>query len=257
MCKPTHFQIKYKINPWMKLETVNKSLAMYQWKSLVNIYKKLGIKVSIINQDKNFPDMVFAADQGIVLKDKILISNFKYKERQGESILYRKWFIKNNIKVETIPNDIIFEGGGESVDFKNNLLVGVGFRTNLSAINYLSKKVDKKIITLKLINDSFYHLDTCLFVLDDKYIFYYPQAFSKSSITTIKTLSENIFEISEKEASNFAANSVFINGTVIIQANNPAFKNKIESLGYKVVKVDVGEFAKAGGGIHCLTGIID
>lgn len=44
---------------------------------------------------------------------------------------------------------------------------------------------------------------------------------------------------------------------VIHQKGNPTFKKKLDDLEYMSIEVNAGEFMKSGGGIHCLTNILE
>ena len=57
--------------------------------------------------------------------------------------------------------------------------------------------------------------------------------------------------IPEEEA--YAANCIWVNGTVIVPAGFPAVKAAVESLGYPVLLVDTSEFRKIDGGLSCLS----
>lgn len=253
MCRPLYFQVKYQINPWMKPGSVNTENALKQWDKLVETYKKLGANVNILDQEKSLPDMVFSADQGIKVGDKILVSNFRYKERRGERAFYKQWYKKNNNNIIELPKDIYFEGEGVAVKFKNNLFIGTGFRTSSKCVNYLKTILKENVIELKLVDERFYHLDICLFVLDNKYVFYYPPAFSQESVKVIKSEVKNLIELDEEDLLSFAANSVSVGKHVIIQSGNKHFADIISKLGYTPIMLNVSEFIKAGGGIHCLT----
>lgn len=257
MCKPSFFQVKYQINPWMKIGTVDQQIAMTQWQKLVDIYKRLGVEVNIIEQRNDLPDMVFCADQGIVNNKRILLSNFKYKERRGETEVYRKWFREHGFKILTLPKSNYFEGGGETIKWCDKLFIGTGFRTSSKSLKLISKIMDIEIIGLQLIDSRFYHLDTCFFVLDNNTAFYYPPAFSNKSVELIKSVIPSLIEFNEKDILGFAANSTVINTTVVMQNTNIRFKNLLEDLGYYTIQTDVSEFIKSGGGIHCLTGSLN
>ena len=84
MCRPIDFNVKYVINPWMQLGSVNPQLALNQWKVLVETFVNLGVDVKTVVQDKLWPDMVFSADQGLIWNDQVLLSNFRFEQRQGE-----------------------------------------------------------------------------------------------------------------------------------------------------------------------------
>jgi len=257
MCKPLHYQVKYKINPWMKLGSVNPKKALSQWNKLAETYKKLGINVHVLDQEKDLPDMVFSADQGINIGNKIILSNFRCQERQGESKFYNDWYKKFRIETIELQKDVYFEGEGVAVKFENNLFVGTGYRTNSQTISYLQNILREKVIDLELVDEKFYHLDICFFVLDNKYAFYYPPAFSKASVKAIKSTVYNLFELEERELLLFAANSVSLGKYVLIQSGNDHFASIVRTLGYTPIMLDVSEFMKAGGGIHCLTGALN
>lgn len=253
-CRPNHFQVKYKINPWMKIGKVNGKESKKQWENLVKTYEELGFKVLVIDQDKRYPDMVFVADQGIYLgNNKFLTSNFRFEERKGETSIYKKWFKNYGLDLIESPKNIHFEGGGETYRYKNILFVGSGFRSDSNVVDYLKKVSSYEVFSLELIDKRFYHLDTCFFILDENYIFYYPKALSKKSINIIKKISKNNFEINYQDTLNFAANSVSIGNSVLVQQGSDNFCNTIRDLGYEVIELNVSEFIKAGGGIHCLT----
>lgn len=253
LCRPLFYQVNYQINPWMKIGSVDPKLAMEQWLALKNTYHDLGLNVNIIDQVKGLPDMVFAADQGIPVKKGILISNFKYIQRQKETRVYKNWFKQNLYPTIELPKSLIFEGGGESIFFGNTLFVGTGFRTSPGSIPELIKITKLDVSPLTLIDDRFYHLDTCLFCLDDKTGFYYPPAFDKKYLNILKNRVPHLIELSEHDALNFAANSVTVGKTVLCQKGSFDFEKKLQDLGYSIIRLDVSEFIKAGGGIHCLS----
>ncbi len=68
MCRPTHFTVSYRINPWMHPEEpTDTSLAVRQWDVLYQTYLDLGFDVHLIDPIAGLPDMVYAANGGFVL----------------------------------------------------------------------------------------------------------------------------------------------------------------------------------------------
>ena len=255
-CKPNHFRVEYQINPWMKPGSADQKLAFKQWQNLIKAYQQNGIEVEILEQNENQPDMVFAADQGLVVdsdKKIVVMSNFKHPERQGETKYFQKWFQENGYKVEFLPEGLSFEGGGELIPWMGKYFIGSGLRNSQKTHQYLSTKYNLEFISLELIDPKFYHLDTCFFVLNSQTAFYYPKAFSKKSIQVLKSSFENLIEFTEKEVGNFAANSVVSRDAVFMQKGSLSFKQKIMDSGYQAIELDISEFMKSGGGIHCLT----
>ena len=61
----------------------------------------------------------------------------------------------------------------------------------------------------------------------------------------------NILKVDEAES--YAANCIWVNGTVIVPAGYPKTRQIIENTGYPTIRVDVSEFRKLDGGLSCLS----
>ena len=84
MCPPSHYAIKYEINPWMKVtRPVNPVRARQQWDALHALLLRLGVRVLIVPQKKGCPDMVFTANAGVVYGKVFIPSHFRFPERQA------------------------------------------------------------------------------------------------------------------------------------------------------------------------------
>jgi len=258
MCKPLHFaSLDYVINPWMTPGIIDNTKAMKQWTKLVTTYNDLGIAVEIIDQQKDSPDMVFAADQGIVHKNKLILSRFWHPERRGETKHYHDWFRNSGYEIQHLPDDVFFEGHGNAAFWNEILFVGVGYRAHHTTHKKLVKIFDREVIPLETIDPLFYHLDVGFLPLNNDTAFYYPGAFSDTAKKSLKKHVPNLIPLSKEEAMGFVANSVVTDHTVVHQAGNPTFIKKLNELGYTSVEVDLSEFKKSGGGAHCLTNILE
>ena len=54
------------------------------------------------------------------------------------------------------------------------ILAGYGFRTEPAAHAEAQEVLGRPVVSLKLVDPAFYHLDTALAALDDRHITYYP-----------------------------------------------------------------------------------
>lgn len=255
MCEPLHFSVDYAINPWMKPGTVDKKKAQTEWKLLKKTVEDLQVKVDTIEQLPNVPDMVFSADQCLIKGRKAIMANFKYKERRDEGKPYADWLTKKGFSLYRLSGDEFFEGG-DVMKFDEIIFLGTGFRSTKSAGKAISRILQSNVITLELVDSFFYHLDTALFSLDDKTAFYYEPAFSKESVLILKEMITRLIPLTKEEAFGFCANSTAVNGSVVMQHKNKSFRQKVEEFGYNAIEVDISEFIKAGGGVHCLLQII-
>ncbi|MDD3531742.1 MAG: arginine deiminase family protein [Candidatus Shapirobacteria bacterium] len=252
LCPPDYFQIRYQINPWMKNGQVNKTRAKNQWLNLVNLCQKLSIRTETITPQASLPDMVFAADQGLIKDNSVILARFHHQQRRPETKIYQDWFRKQGFQLLRLPASLCFEGG-DALIVNNNIFIGHGFRTSPQSPRAIEKLAKSPVIDLGLINPHFYHLDTCLFILNPKTAFYYPPAFDQTSSDKLAKFFSKLIPLTKKEAFSLTANSLNTDHQVIIQRGAPIFAQKLAQLGYRVHQVNVSEFFRSGGGIHCLT----
>jgi N-dimethylarginine dimethylaminohydrolase len=257
VCHPSHFTVDYVINPHMQPYSVSATRAKEEWDQLVKTLSSLDIKIDVIEQEPDVPDMVFAADQGIVHNGAVLLANFRYSERQKERVYYRKWFREHGFRLRSLSNIFPFEGA-DSLFFGDTLLVGIGFRASVSSCEELAKKLAIDVMPLRLLDPYFYQLDMAFLPIDAATAFYYPPAFSLHSQNLIKRLVPNLYTLSEEEAKAYAANSFVSGHDIIIASGTPdRFRMRLKKLGLTVHEIDISEFKKAGGGIRCLINVIE
>ena len=257
LCRPTHFTVEYVINPHMQPYAVDSAKALTQWRKLTDILRSLKIKVEVIDQKPDVPDMVFATDQGIVRDGAILLANFRYKQRQPERIYYRQWFREHGFRLRALSGISPFEGG-DTLFCGDMLFVGTGFRASVASCEELAQKLEIDVIPLRLVDPYFYHLDMGFLPINADTAFYYPPAFSKNSQNLLKRLIPNLHELSHTAVKAYAANSFVSGRDIIISAGTPQpFRDELAKLGMAIHEVDVSEFKKAGGGIHCLINVLE
>ena len=256
MSLPTEYKISWEINSWMHTRNqVNEELSWQQWYSVYDTFQSFGICVSLIKPGKNFADMVFTANAGFSLGNRFILSNFRYQERKVEEELFRYWFKNEGFKVFEMLKNIFFEGQGELLPISNHcFLFGYGLRSDLRAKEYLEKylKTNREIIPLKLVDDYFYHLDTCIFYIDAlDTIVYYRKAFDEESLKRIKKLKSKKLEVSKEEALNFSLNSFSYKDKIIL-TDNERLKDKAsvieeyaKSHRLEVIKIKMTEFLKS------------
>jgi len=255
MSPPDYYDIQYSINPWMDMDNkVNPARAKTQWETLQNAYLHLDLEVLTIPPARGLPDLVFTTDHGVFIDGTFYLSNFRYSERQKEQDITIPWYKKQNIKVQPIPS-LCYMEGGDVFFHHNHIYLGYGFRTSLNTAEYLSNTTHYPVISLELVDEAFYHLDTCFLPLSPDTAFYYPGAFTNEGIKSLKSHFDILIALTSHEAESFVSNSVVIGKNVICQPC-PSYEQKLMDLGYTPIPLDIREFNKSGGGIHCLSQII-
>lgn len=254
MCSPKYFDIEYEINPWMKLTNQPSDLtADEQWQKLYHIYTdQLGWNVQLIDPVEHLPDMVFATDCCLMIDGKIMLSRFRYPERQPESEQYHRWFSAHGHN-QILQSTHIFEGGGDTMACGQKIIAGYGFRSDPKSHQELENFFSREVISLKIVDPFFYHLDTSLAVLNDDTVAFYPGAIDESSQKLLRSKIPNCIEATLDEAQGFGLNAVSDGETIITSDASQSLLEKYRQAGFKVLATPILEFRKSGGGIKCLT----
>ena len=258
MCPPDQYDVDYVINPWMEgnIHKPSREGAIGQWHALRDLLSKHA-EVQSIPPQQGLPDMVFTANAGLVIGKKVALSRFLHRERRGEEEHFKKWFGKTGFEVFEMPPDLPFEGAGDALMDRQGacLWAGYGFRSELDSHPLLAQWLDIEVISLRLIDPRFYHLDTCFCPLEEGWLLYYPQAFDAYSNRLIEQRipAAKRIVVSEADATYFACNAVNVGKQIVANHASPVLRSRLEGAGFALIETPLGEFLKSGGGAKCLT----
>ena len=262
MCRPTFYGVQYEINPWMRgqIGKARGEVAAGQWNRLFEIIDAKA-SVMVIKSAPNLPDMCFVANAGIIVGEHFVPARYRFRQREPETPLFQTWFEQSGYSIITLDGDASFEGEGDAL-LSTDLPVGrdpwmwagYGIRSSLEAFDSLCEKLAVEIVPLRLIDERFYHLDTCLFPLPGGRVVYYPPAFDEVSLNEIRrrVAWDDRIEVSEPDAVHFACNAVRIDDSLITNCASRELKNRLKNWDYDVVTTPLDEFMLAGGAAKCL-----
>lgn len=268
MVEPSHYEVSYVINPWMKPGAWHEDPAGHLRQaalasaSLHEALVQAGARVLMVPGAAGQPDMVFPANAGVVLDGKALVARFACDERRGEESHFWSAFRSFRERgllsvVEQYPEGTFQEGAGDAIwdETRQHLWAGYGQRTVKESLQITEDFFDVPLVPLELVTPRFYHLDTCFLSLAGGEVLYYPPAFSAEGRDTITAIAgrENVLIASDEDAAGFCVNAVNI-GRDIVMARPPArLKAELEERGYRVSSVDLDPFILSGGGAYCMT----
>ena len=252
MTAPTFFAVEYAINPWMDTSTaVDTHVAMNQWETLRQTYKELGHTVELVEPVAGLPDMVYAANGGLLVNGKAVVARFAYPQRVGESVAYAEWMTRHGF--DPAETRHVNEGQGDLLVVGSIVLAGYGFRTERRAHAEIAAHVQMPVVSLELVDPRFYHLDTALAVLDDTTIAYYPPAFSEESRARLLELFPDAIEVASADAYVLGLNAVSDGLNVALPAAATGFAEQLREAGFRPIGVDLSELLKGGGSVKCCT----
>jgi N-dimethylarginine dimethylaminohydrolase len=258
MCRPEYFTVDYVINPWMAghESSLDMDLAKTQWETLRDTIGEYA-EIAEIEPQPGLPDLVFTANAGAVYGNKAIASHFMPQERRPEEAHYKRWFRDNGFELLDLDEKIGFEGAGDCLFDRGGpwLWVGYGYRTEIEAHAEIQAFWDVDLVSIKLIDSRFYHIDTCFCPLTDGFLMYHPPAFDFDSRIAIESRipPHKRIIVDTMDAGNFACNAVNVGDTVILNKASDPLKARLMLAGFKVREVGLSEFLKAGGSAKCLT----
>jgi len=252
MCPPQFFAVTYSINPWMNpADPVDRDRAQAQWAMLKATYESLGHRVDVVDPDPALPDMVFAANGALVSGGQAVAARFRHPERARESALYAAALRRQGIHV--YEPEFVNEGEGDFLHTGRGILAGHGFRSDVRSHSEIQERLGLPVISLRLIDPRFYHLDTALGVLDAETVTYFPDAFSPGSREVLRRLFPNAIIADFADADVLGLNLVSDGRNVVLPAKATGLADQLEARGFRPIGVELGELLKAGGGPKCCT----
>jgi arginine dihydrolase len=252
MCRPTHFDVVYEINPWMNTDDpVDRDRAMRQWEALRSTYVALGHDVEVLEGEPGLPDMVFAANGSTVVDGRALGVRFQHEERRPEAERFAEWLRAHGYAV-TAPH-AVNEGEGDFLVVGERILGAYGFRSEQPSHAEVAAFSGLEVVPLQLVNPRYYHLDTALTVLGEDQIAYLPSAFSPASRRRLEQLYPDAILVTEEDAQVLGLNAVSDGRHVVVAAQARGYITQLRAAGYIPVPVDLSELRKGGGGIKCCT----
>lgn len=265
MVRPLHYSVEYVINPHMadQVGQVDKLEANNEWELVRTLFDQIGIKVNVIEDQDGLPDMVFCANQSLPYIDEqgkrhVFMSIMHADQRKDEVPYIEQWYRQHGYEIHYLDEDKIddFEGCGDAIWHTGKRLLwgGYGYRSSIDAYETISETFDVPVIALELVDESFYHLDTCLCVLDEKTALIYPEAFTDEGLKLINKVYDKVIQSSKYEAEKlFACNASCPDGrNVIIQQGCTDVNKNLRDAGFSVHEVSTYEYLKSGGSVFCM-----
>lgn len=252
MCRPDFFTVGYRINPWMHPERpTSTQTAVTQWEALHAAYLALGYDVHLIDPIDGLNDMVYAANGGFTLDGMAYGALFTYEQRAAEGPAYMAWLEEAGFEVHAPSH--VNEGEGDFLVAGDAILAGHGFRTTLESHDELRRIFGREVVSLRLVDPSFYHLDTAVAILDDANVAYLPKAFDEASRAELARRFPDAVLVGDDDAAVLGLNAFGDGRSMVIASRADGFDRDLAARGYATVGVDLSELLLGGGGVKCCT----
>ena len=222
--------------------------ALHQHDTYIEALKQCGVNVTVLPADERYPDSCFVEDPAVITRKCAIITNPGAESRNGEKDeiigAIREFFPEDKIEYIVAPGTL---EGGDVMMVGDHFYVGRSARTNEEGIRQFIAILNKHGLTGSEVPlTEVLHLKTGVNYLENGNMLVSGEFVEKEDFAKY-----NRIQIPEEEA--YAANCIWVNGTVIVPMGFPAVEAAVRNAGYPVILVDTSEYRKLDGGLSCLS----
>lgn len=224
---------------------INLALAARQHAGYCQALRECGASVRVLTVNIDEPDGVFLEDTAVVLDEVAVLCSMGSAARRAEPARIEP-VLADYLPIERIELPATLEGG-DVLRVGRTLLVGQSPRTSAAGIEALARITNRFNYRLESVSvRGCLHLKTACTALPDGRLLVNPAWIDPAALAGCDTV-----HVPPDEP--WAANTLSIGRRVILPAEHPQTAELIAELGFEPCPVTMSEFAKAEGGVTCLS----
>jgi dimethylargininase len=221
---------------------VDLALARKQHVEYCGVLESLGLEIIELPPIDTHPDCCFVEDTAVIVGDKAVVSRLAREERRGEEESV-SLILKDYLEISSIREPGMLEGG-DVIHCEEFLIAGESSRTNISGIDQMSKWLG---IPVKRVTDpELIHLKSHVTYIGENTIVVTPRYVNHEAF-------EPFTPIVIPLAESYAANTLTVNGSVLMSASHPLSTKAVREAGFEVIELNMSEFEKCEGALTCLS----
>jgi dimethylargininase len=216
-----------------------------QHRDYVRILESLGLQVTVLDADQNFPDGCFVEDSAVVTREVAVITRSGAPSRRGEEVAIEPVLAAHRPIARIVAPGSV--DGGDILVMGERVLIGLSARTNEEGARQLADLLEAGgMHCIALAAGGGLHLKSSVNALGDDRLLVTREFSECTELSGFER-----FRVPADES--YAGNSLWVNGHVIVPAGFPATRELIEGLGIETIETQVSEFRKMDGGLTCLS----
>lgn len=221
--------------------------ALRQHAQYVQTLRDCGLEVIHLEASEEYPDSVFIEDIALLTSKVAVITNPGAPSRRGETAGIGKVLEQFYDEISAIQPPGTLDAG-DVMMAGNHYFIGLSERTNRAGARQLEAILQKFGFTATLVGlENLLHLKTGVSYLEQNTMLVGPELKEADFLDGYRTIAVPLEE-------SYAANCIWLNGTIIAPEGYPITLKKIADAGYdRIMTVDTSEFQKLDGGLSCLS----
>jgi dimethylargininase len=226
-------------------EPIDAALALRQHAGYCEALRQCGAEVVTLDLYREHPDCVFVEDTAIVLDEIAVLMSMGAPSRRGE-VAGIEAALAGHRPLERIRLPATIDGG-DVVRSGRSLYVGASARTNAAGIDALRDVVGAfgYGVTAVPVRECLHLKSACSALPDGRFLV------NSKWIDTSPLPKESTIEVPEREP--WAGDVLVVDEAIVLSDAFPETANLLGRDGTRVIPVSVSEFAKAEGGVTCMS----
>jgi dimethylargininase len=225
----------------------NYELALQQYLTYIENLRELGLDVTLLEADANFPDGHFVEDPAIIYGDMAFLcrSGATARRKEPQSLIPHL----QGLSIIPLEDETAFMDGGDVLFCADRVLVGMSERTNTAGASALHRALQtvKPDIRLDCVPFSgVLHLKSGLTELAPGVLLHDPALKTDYPLDWAE-----VIELPVEEG--YGADVMPVNDAIFICRNFPTVRQAAEKHYTKIIELDMSEFQKMDGALTCLS----
>jgi N-dimethylarginine dimethylaminohydrolase len=240
------------------------ALARAQHDDLVAAYEARGVAVHMIENGRlDKPNSFFIRDLMLMTPEGAIITRPASTVRAGEERFVAEALGRIGVPIlMTVHGGGTFEGADVSWVDKDLCFLAEGLRTNEEGARQVERMLREigvsEVVRVGLPYGAM-HLDGLLNFIDRDLAVIWPRRTPYKIVQVLRARGFRFIEIEDEATAQSCLPLNFVAlapGEILMPAGGDRMREKYEEAGVICHTVEIGELIKAGGGIHCMTGLL-
>ena len=220
-------------------------LAGRQFDRYVATMRKCGLRVTVLEPLEGFPDAHFVEDAAVVTPDVAVITLPGAAARQGERHTIADALAKHRTLAQIEPPGTL--DGGDVLMIGTHFLIGISDRTNEEGARQLGAVLESHGNTWQAVPVAAgLHFKSSVNLVGSDTLLVTEAFAGRQELAGFKL-------ISAPPGEEYAANTLLMNGRLIMPAGYPETRSRLQKLGQPITELDTSEFRRMDGGLTCLS----
>jgi N-dimethylarginine dimethylaminohydrolase len=246
------------------LEAVDLGLARRQHDRMAQTYVDFGVKVSYVEPETSVPpNLIFVADLLFMTPEGAIVGRPASTVRAGEERWVARRLAGLGIPIlRTVRGSGTFEGADAAWIDPHTVLLATGLRTNKEGAAQVARTLAElgvKAISVGLPYGAM-HLMGLLRIVGPRLAIAWPGRVPFTAVEALRTCGYQVLFLPAGGEAEWRVALNFVTlgpRRILMAAGHPHCQDFFEAQSIECITVEIGELAKAAGGIACMAGVLE